>query len=167
MQAKAADRDVKALLCESETTLNRSWLNLVVEPQLNTALYRQNYLLWCLVTCGGADEIWETEFASRRFWRFQYKGLSTNQNQGVTWLSQDGSGTTLGTRYARKMLTKDKYTLEFCVLVHEFVFNRFSYLNMRLHTRVTSIEITSVKNLTGFYFKSMAYRFLACPDLRG
>ena len=47
MQAKASEKDVEALLCEFETTSNRSWLNhelftswLVVEPQVKKVLYR-------------------------------------------------------------------------------------------------------------------------------
>ena len=44
------------------------------------------------------NEIGENEFESRRFLNVRFKKLSTNQNRGITWLSQGCSNTTLGTR---------------------------------------------------------------------
>lgn len=78
-----------------------SWL--FVEPQVNKVLHctgcgRNIYCGALLPARGEADEIGETECASRRFSKFRYKKLSTNQNQGIAWLSQGCSNTTLGTR---------------------------------------------------------------------
>ena len=74
-------------------------LCLVVEPQVNkTRLYRPKIFPKCFVFCGGADEIGEIEFVSRRFLRVRYKNFSTNQNRGITRLSQGCSNATLGTR---------------------------------------------------------------------
>ena len=62
-----------------------SWLIHVVEPQVKKTLYRPNNFFYSAsFSCGGADEIGETEFVSRQFLRVQYKRLSTNQNQGIT-----------------------------------------------------------------------------------
>ena len=93
MQAKAAETDVEPLLCESKTTSNRSWLNhglftWIIHGWImagcgatgQQGIVPAKHLLRCLVTCGGADEIKETEFESRRFLRFQCRKLSTNQN---------------------------------------------------------------------------------------
>ena len=82
----------------SEQVLAESWIIQVNNPWLNhdwlwshrSTRYctRQIFFYGASVFCGGADEIGETEFASRRFLRVRYKKLSTSQNQGITWQNQ-------------------------------------------------------------------------------
>ena len=65
-----------------------SWL--VVESQVNKTLYRpNNYFSRCFVFCGGADEIGETEFASRRFLRVRYKKI-VDQAKSRNHLTEPG-----------------------------------------------------------------------------
>ena len=62
---------------------------LVVEPQVNKTLYRSKNFFKCFVFYGGANEIGETEFASRRFLTVRYKKI-VDQSKSRNYLTEPG-----------------------------------------------------------------------------
>ena len=60
---------------------------------LGKRIFLQCFVFWGEAEWNRRDRVW-----IRRFLNVRFKKLSTNQNRGITWLSQGCSNTTLGTR---------------------------------------------------------------------